>query len=163
MNGANVNLKRHRVINAPAGEVWEWMCDPSSLDLFRVNVFHVDAEFDGEELQVGSQVRVEHNLGIRREMRIARISTLRPFEIAWGEIKAEGKDWFPHYQKLVLTARGEGSCEIHNTLRGTFNLPGAKWWLLSWYRYFLPLVLDSENRKIASATERPRRDHDTSH
>lgn len=157
MNGAAVNVERRQTIRASADEVWRWMCDPQRLDLFRVNLFHAEAGCDDRELRVGSQVRVEHNLGIRRELRIARISTIRPFEIAWSEIKAEGRDWFPHHQKLVLTPRGERSCELNNTLRGTFNLRGARWWLVSWYRYVLPLVLDLENRRIASATEGPMR------
>ena len=157
MKGAAVHVERCRVIGASADEVWEWMCDAERLALFGVNLFHAEASCNDRELRVGSQVHVEHHLGIRRELRIARISTLRPFEIAWSEVKAEGRDWFPHHQKLVLTPRGKKSCELKNTLRGSFNLRGARWWLVSWYRHVLPFVLDMENRSIASATEEPTR------
>ena len=162
MKGVVVHVERRRPIRASADEVWKWMCDPRGLALFRANLFHADAKGEDQELRVGSQVRVEHHLGIRRELRIARISTLRPFEIAWSEVRADGRDWFPHHQKFVLTPLGDRTCELHNTLRGTFNLRGARWWLVSWYRYVLPLVLDLENRRIASATEGPVRYPDAS-
>lgn len=54
----------------------------------------------------------------------------------------------------VLTPVGDDRCTLRNTLRGTFRLPGARWWLASWYRHVLTLVLDLENRRIAAAVEK---------
>ena len=151
MGGAAVKVQRERLIQAPIESVWKWICDPKGLALFRANIFHVDAESDARELRVGSQVRITHALGLRREMRIARIATLRRFEIAWSEVREEGRDWFPHHQRLVLSTAPDGACVLTNTLHGTFRLPGARWWLVSWYRFVLPLVLAAENRRIARA------------
>ncbi len=153
MSGGAVDVTRHRTIRASAEDVWEWMCEPKSLDLFQVNPFHASAEGTDPELRIGSRVRVLHAFGVHREMRIARISILRPFEIAWSEVKADAKDWFPHNQRYHVSAQGDGTCILTNRLRGTFFLPGAKWWLVSWYRFVLPLVLDWENRRIAAANE----------
>lgn len=151
MKGAHVSTVRERVLDAPIDRVWRWMCDPEALDLFRVNPFHRSAELVGDELARGSDVVVDHVLGPVHERRVAHVSTLRPYEIGWSELEADGDDWFPHSQNLVLTAAGSERCRLVNSLRGSFHLRGARWWLVPWYRHVLPWVLELENRAIARA------------
>ena len=151
MTEAAVRVERTARLFAPAERVWEWMCDARTLTLFHLNVFHAHAECDEAELAPGVRVRIDHKLGWKRERRVARISKLEPFEIAWAEVKEEGEDWFPHFQRFTLTPDGP-ECRLRNALRGTFRLPGARWWLVPWYRHVLPRVLDHENRAIAAAT-----------
>lgn len=127
------------------------MCDAQRLPLFRLNVFHADARCDDDSLGVGSRVEIVHRLGLARETRIARITTLQPFEIAWSELKSEGDDWFPHSQRFILRPDAAGGCEVVNTLRGKFHVAGARWWLLPPYRLLAPSILDAENRGIARA------------
>lgn len=155
MSGIGVTVERERVVKASAERVWAWVCDGRELGVFQVNVFHARAESDGGPLAVGSRVRIEHRLGLARELREARVTALAPWEIAWSETRVGGSDWFPHAQRLVLVPLGPGACRLTNTLRGTFRLPGAGWWLVPWYRHVLPAVLDLENRRIARAVEAP--------
>lgn len=149
-----IRIERRREIRAPVERVWSWMCDARGLQLFRVNVFHAAAASDEPALRVGGQIRIEHRLLLAREKRLARITELRPYALAWVETLGERRDWFPHAQRFELHA-GEGArCTLRNTLSGTFRLLGARWWLLPWYRQLLPRILDLENRRIARATER---------
>jgi len=153
VKGAAVDVQRSRVLRAPVERVWAWMCEPARLELFRVNPFHAEAACGDAELRVGSRVRMEQRLGPWREPRIARVATLRRYELAWSEVRADAEDWFPHSQRFTLEPRDGSACVLTNRLRGSFHLPGAGWWLMPWYRHVLPLVLDVENRRIARATE----------
>ncbi|KAA3605523.1 MAG: hypothetical protein DWQ01_19590 [Planctomycetota bacterium] len=148
MGGVTIRLQRQKDLPLPAEQVWNWMCDPESLALFHINPFHLRAQKEHGRLQPGSQVQILHTLGFHREMRIATITKLHSYEIAWTEIKEGGKDWFPHHQKFCLRALNDRRCRLENHLGGTFHLPGARWWLWSWYRYLLPLILDWELRQI---------------
>ena len=145
----SIEVERSLLLPVPAEKAWSWMTDPS-LELFEVNPFHLRARCESQLLAVGSEVEIGHRLGWREELRVARISKLSSYEIAWGETKAGGRDWFPHGQQFRLEPRGDGACRLNNRLRGTFHLPGARWWLWSWYRWILPRVLDLENRRIAT-------------
>jgi len=129
------------------------MCDTKHLELFLGNVFHWSAACNADTLEVGTEILIDHALLWRREARIARITELEPFTIAWTEIKATGEDWFPHFQRFEVTAIADDRCRVHNTLKGRFRLPGARWWLVPWYRHVLPLVLHAENRRLARACE----------
>lgn len=135
----------------PAQRVWDWILDTSSLGLFQVNLFHARAQTDASRLEVGSRVDIWHRLGLRKELRVARIARLEPYEISWSEVKAEGSDGFPHYQSFRLEPLGQARCRLHNHLRGTLHLFAARLWLLWWYRPFLPRILDLENRAIERA------------
>lgn len=138
MQGARIRLSRQREIRAPAERVWDWMRDARGLGLFRVNVFHARAETIAPELGVGARVQILHRLGFASELREARLTALAPFEIAWAETKIGGADWFPHAQRFILDPLDPQRCRVENTLEGTFRLPGARWWLLPWYRHVLP-------------------------
>jgi hypothetical protein len=145
VTGARVHVERCRELAAPAAAV---------------NVFHHAATCrDRGALAVGSRVEIEHRFVGRRELRVARIARLADFadgggEIGWGEIKAEGDDWFPHGQHLAVQVLGPTRCRLVNRLRGSFRLPGAEWWLVPWYRHVLPRILDAENAQVARAVER---------
>ena len=145
---------RERRVCAPAAVLSAWMCDVERLPLFGVNPCHAAASSDGSPLAAGSRERVEHRLPWKRETRWARLSIVRPYELAWAEVADEEREWFPHAQRFVVTPDGDDACRISNTLRGTFALPDARWWLLCWYRLLLPRILDLENRRIARAVER---------
>ena len=149
-----VAIERRRSIGAPIERAWHWLTSAPGWPLFTVNLFHVSAACDDAGLRLGSRIQIVHRLGPAREWRVARVTHLEPFVIAWSELKAEGRDWFPHSQRFALESDGPGRCTLHNGLRGTFHLAGASWWLLPWYRYVLPWILDAENRKIAAAIER---------
>ena len=160
MTGARVRVERCRDLAAPASAVWAWMCASPALPLFTVNVFHLAAtRREPGPLVVGSRIDIEHRFFGRRELRAARIARLAGFadgggEIGWGEIKAEGADWFPHGQHVAVRALGPERSRLTNTLRGSFRLPGAGWWLVPWYRHVLPRILDAENAQVARALER---------
>jgi len=159
VTGARVHLERRRELAAPASTVWTWMSAAPGLPLFTVNLFHHAAVLRAPgPLGVGSRVDVEHRFFGRREARVARIARLCAHadgggEIGWGEVKADGDDWFPHGQHLEVRALGEGRSLLVNRLRGSFRLPGAGVWLVPWYRHVLPLVLDAENAQVARAVE----------
>ncbi len=154
MKRTKVHLERSRVLNCPAEAAWQWMCNPESLAVFHINPFHAEATCAEPRLQAGTQVHIQHSLGLWGEMRIARIATLDPFELAWGEIKENGQDWFPHDQRFTLRPQSTDSCLLTNRLRGAFHLPAARWWLMPWYPSFANQLLDFENRRIAKAVER---------
>lgn len=159
MTGARVRVERRRELAAPASAVWAWMRASPALPLFTVNVFHRAAA--GREpgpLAVGRRIDVEHRFFGRREARVARIARLAAFadgggEIGWGETKTDGEDWFPHGQHIEVHPLGSARSRLVNRLRGSFRLPGARIWLVPWYRHVLPLILDAENAQIARATE----------
>jgi len=159
VTGARVHVERRRELAAPASTVWAWMHAAPGLPLFTVNVFHHAAVLGAPgPLAVGSRVEVEHRFCGRREARVARIARLAAHadgggEIGWGEVKAAGDDWFPHGQHLEVRALDGGRSLLLNRLRGSFRLPGARWWLVPWYRHVLPLVLDAENAEVARAVE----------
>lgn len=148
-----IDVERSHDVNASRQAVWEWMLDPN-LQLFKVNAFHKSACLQDERLQTGSRVLIHHNfLRVYRQRRVARINTLREFEIGWGELAQYGTDYFPHSQRFRIEATSNRSCRLSNRLRGRVNVPAAPLWWMPWFRIFAPRGLDDELRQIARGVD----------
>ena len=143
--------ERQRRIPASEERVWSWISDPSHAGVFELNLFHASAQACGSTRAPGERIVIEHRFGPWRELREARITAWTRPAIAWAETTSEGRDWFPHAQRLELRTLSEGRCELVNRLVGTFRLRGATWWLVPWYRHVLGLLLDQENRRLERA------------
>ncbi|MFT7620500.1 MAG: hypothetical protein ACI97A_004157 [Planctomycetota bacterium] len=124
------------------------MTDASRLSVFTTNIFHRTASTHNSTIDAGVRILIEHAFGPYRELRDARIIRCEKYELAWTETKATGPDWFPHSQRLRLVEDDDGNCVIYNRIDGAFRWPGARWWLIWWYRWILAVILDAENRKI---------------
>jgi hypothetical protein len=138
-------------LDVPADVAWEWMRDPRNL--FSVNIFHAEVEFDEPELRVGSVVRVPHDFfGVLKQERQAKVRELRKYFVAFGEHKipaAPGRDAFPHKQSFEVVPIDDESCEIVNTLTGRYIFPGAKYVGERLFRRYMPVILDDDNKLIA--------------
>jgi hypothetical protein len=137
-------------IAASAETVWQWMADVRRL--LHLNRFHAAVDYSIPVMQAGVRVPIQHNVcGIYRRTRIAHIRVYRPYVVAWGELQAKGFDPFPHSQAFTIVALDAQHCLVRNRLRGKCTLPGARYWLLPFYRRLAPRLLDEENRRIAAA------------
>lgn len=144
------HCERRLQISAAADTVWHWMADARRL--LRLNIFHTAVLYSEPVLQAGLRIPIAHNIcGLYHRTRIARIRIYHKYVVAWGELQAEGKDWFPHSQSFTVLPIDAQSCFIVNQLRGKFFMPGARYWFLPFYRLIAPRILDHENHQIASA------------
>jgi hypothetical protein len=142
--------ERCRRIDASAETVWQWMADVRHL--LRLNIFHAAVDAPTPVMQVGVRVPIQHNVcGVYRRIRMAHIRVYRPYVVAWSELQAKGADPFPHSQMFTIVPLDAQHCLVRNRLRGKFNLLGARYWLLPFYRWLAPCILDHENRRIAAA------------
>ena len=141
--------ERQLQIEAPAEVVWDWMSDVRRI--LSLNPFHVCVDSALPVNQAGQRVPVRHNVfGLYRRVRIARIRVYRPFHVAWGELQEHGRDRFPHSQSFTVLPVDAQRCRIVNRLRGKFDLPGARYWVLPFYHHLACRILDQENRKLAA-------------
>jgi hypothetical protein len=139
-------------IDAPAERVWEWMSD--ARNVLEVNLFHVDVEWDEPITEAGPRVPVPHDFGVMKQRRVAHIRDYRKYFIGFGETKAKeepGVDPFPHYQSFELAPLSDDSCLVVNTLRGTYQFPGAKLFGKRVFHRWTPPILDDDNANIAIA------------
>jgi hypothetical protein len=142
--------ERRLYINASADTVWHWMADVRRL--LCLNIFHTAVDYPEPVTQAGLRVPIQHNVcWLYRQTRMAHIRTYRRYCVAWGERQEHGVDRFPHSQSFTVVPLDARSCVIVNRLRGTFRLPGARYWFLPFYRRLAPRILDHENRQIAVA------------
>lgn len=152
-----IDVERSREVDAPAEAVWDWMRD-SSLELFKLNLFHERVRLLDEELQRGSRVLIHHNfVGLYRQRRIATINTLREYEMGWGELAERSTDYFPHSQRFRIEPIGSHRCRISNRLRGRVDVPAAPLWWMPWFRFVAPRGLADELHQIARAVHVPSR------
>jgi ligand-binding SRPBCC domain-containing protein len=138
-------------VDAPAEEVWRWMADPRNL--FAANMFHATVEFDGNELEVGDVIPIDHDFfGVYKQRRQAKIRELRPFFVAFGEHKspeAPGRDPFPHSQSFQVVPVDDDSCIIVNRISGRYVFPGAGLIGERLFRRYMPAILDDDNQVVA--------------
>jgi hypothetical protein len=143
--------ERRLRLDVPADVAWEWMKEPRNL--FSVNIFHAEVEFDEPELRAGSVVHIAHDFfGAYKQQRQAKVREFRDYFIAFGEHKspdAPGRDPFPHNQSFEVVPIDEHSCEIVNTLTGRYVFPGAKYVGERLFRRYMPVILDDDNQVIA--------------
>ena len=142
--------ERRLQIQAPAEAVWHWIADVRRL--LALNIFHAAVEYPVPVQRAGLQIPIRHNiLGLYCPVRLAYIRVYRKYYVAWGELQAQGKDWFPHSQSFTVVPLEAQCCLVMNRLRGKFYMPGARYWFLPVYRHLAPRILDHENRQIAAA------------
>jgi hypothetical protein len=142
--------ERRLQIHASADTVWGWMTDVRRL--LQLNIFHVAVESAAPVMQAGVRVPIRHNVcGLYRRTRVAHIRVYRKYFVAWGELQEGGTDRFPHSQSFTVVPIEAQSCLVINRLRGTFRLPGARYWFLPFYGWLAPRLLDYENQRIAAA------------
>jgi hypothetical protein len=143
--------ERRLQLDVPADVAWEWMRNPRNL--FAVNIFHAAVEFDGDEVEVGSVVRISHDFfGAFKQERQAKIREYRKFFVAFGEHKIPdepGKDAFPHNQSFEVIPLGEQRCEIVNRLTGKYIFPSSKLVGERLFKRYMPFILDDDNKVIA--------------
>lgn len=150
MKTKSFTCERRRLLAMPAECVWTWLQNPQLL--LKVNPFHHHLEETGLSFAPGSSVVVQHSFcGLYREPRIVRIRAYRRYHVAWGELAATGHDWFPHSQSFTVQPLSPHHCLLINRLRGQFRLTGVVSWLVPWYRWIGPWILELENRTIAWA------------
>jgi len=146
------SCERRLRLDVPADVAWEWMRVPKNL--FSVNIFHADVEFDEPELHVGSLVRVPHDFfGAFKQERQSKVREFRKYFVAWGEHKvpsAPGKDSFPHSQSFEVVPIDDHSCELVNRLTGKYIFPGSKYFGERLFRRYMPVILDDDNQVIAA-------------
>ncbi len=139
-------------LDVSADQVWDWLKVPQNA--FAVNMFHAEVHYDGDSVEKGSKVRVLHDFfGVHQEMRQSRVTEARRYKVAWGEYLApevESTDSFPHTQSYEVVPLDDHSCELVNSLTGTYQFPGAKYVGERLFRRYMPHILDDDNRVIAA-------------
>jgi ligand-binding SRPBCC domain-containing protein len=138
-------------IDAPADVVWEWMSDPRNL--FRVNMLHAAVDTEETELRPGAVITIDHDFfGFYQQRRQARIITVEPYAVSFGEHKAPevpGRDPFPHTQSFRVVRVDEGSCILVNSIAGRYVFPGSGVLGDFLFRRYMPALLDDDNQVVA--------------
>ena len=137
-----------------ADEVWEWLSQIANV--MTVNQFHVGIDCDPADVRdphVGLDVPIVHDIAGHRHVRLAKITRLADYEIAWGERLPDPAafDRFPHSEGWKVEPLGPGRCKIRNHLRGRHFFPlsdviGKELWEVR-----TPPILDNDLQDVAFA------------
>jgi hypothetical protein len=140
-------------VDAPADVVWAWMSQPDNL--FSVNMLHAEVVSHEDELVAGKTYVIDHNFfGLYDQRREARVRTVEPYFVAFGEYKVPdepGRDPFPHNQSFRVVPVDDTSSIIVNRITGNYMFPGAGVLGLGdkLFNRYMPTLLDDDNQVIA--------------
>ncbi len=149
------DCRRELIVDKPADQIWEWLTDLRHA--MTANQFHMSIDCDDAEARhprVGLEVPILHNVMGRQAYRIARVTRVEDYSIAWGERlpdNATYEDAFLHSEGWKIEPLGPNRCRIQNHLRGQFVFPVGQLIGKHVWDTVIPPILDNDLQDVAFA------------